>query len=431
MSNNKFTNGLLIEHDDHYGYIYKNKLKCYDHKNDEFLEHNLDHTVSKCKKICNNHSHKGYEKVPHLDHYDYIVGNRLHHIHNDHCDDHGEIKLLDEIPSNIAKSIKLSSYWRFITMIMLIGSFFFVELITGILIESLALQADAFHMMSDLLALIIAFYCVILTNRDATDKATFGWLRAEIIGALMNGVFLISSCLFIILESIHKFREYSEIGDTLGNEVDLLLIVGSLGLFVNIIGVVVFLTAGHSGEGHSHSGHSHSGHSHGQNLNIKALMLHMIGDILGSIAVIVSGLIIKFVDSEYRFLADPIASIIIVFLILYNAIPLVKQCIHILLQKVPKHINIKEIKEEITDINGVEGCHHLHVWQLTDARIIGTIHVLLHNDGNFYEIYEEIQGIMYKHGVHNTTIQPEICDEDGKNSINCDKSIHPKHEIVV
>ena len=64
------------------------------------------------------------KKVPHLDHYDYIVGNRLHHIHNDHCDDHGEIKLLDEIPSNIAKSIKLSSYWRFITMIMLIGSFF-------------------------------------------------------------------------------------------------------------------------------------------------------------------------------------------------------------------------------------------------------------------------------------------------------------------
>jgi zinc transporter 1 len=429
-----FRKGTKVKHHDHYGYIYNSQLKCFDHQNNTFVDHHLDHHVDSKKKLLDDHEHDELKKVKHNNHYDYIVGNRLHYEHNGHCHDHGELEVIKsseiEEMEALIMPMNLHTHWRFILMIILTGSFFFVELIVGIIIESLALQADAFHMLSDLMALIIAFYSVILSKRDATDKATFGWLRAEIIGALVNGVFLIASCFFIIIESIHKFMEFEELEETLGKEVDLLLIVGGIGLAINFIGVVIFLTDNSHTHSHSHShgghsqGHVHS-HNHGENdenkksLNVKALMMHMMGDIFGSISVMVSGLLIKFLDSIYKFLADPLVSLLIVCLILLNAIPLVKQCVHILLQKVPKHINTKEVKKKINKIEGIIGCHHLHVWQLNDARIIGTVHVMIEDDADFFKIFSSIQSIMHQHGVHNTTIQPE--NHGDENHIMCDR----------
>ena len=403
--------GIKIKHHDHHGYVYNNDLKCYDEEKKEFLSHSLDHNIKECIKIDDSHDHHEYSQIPHLDHLDYIVGNRLHFVHDDHCDDHGELILEQDTIQHKGQ------YWRFILMIILTGSFFFVELVTGIIIESLALQADSFHMLADVFALMIAFYSVILSKKAATDKATFGWVRAEIIGALVNGVFLISACLFISIEAVHKFREFKELENTLGKQVDVLIIVGSIGLGINLIGIIVFVTGGNGGN--KDSGHSH-GHSH--NLNIRAILLHIMGDVLGSIGVVVSGIIIKFVDSEYRFLADPLVSIIIVILIMWNAVPLVKQCVHILLHKVPKNVNVESIRKEMTKIDGVINIHHLHVWQLDDSRVIGSLHVLLEEKLDFYQIYEKIQNILHMNGVHATTIQQEIYDKrDHKcKNIRCD-----------
>lgn len=402
--------GLKIKHDNHYGYVYDGKLNCYDDETCSFLSHNLSHNVEDCKKVKTKHDHNNLVMIPHFDHYDYIIGNRLHYMHGNHCDDHGEIELMDDI--DMINNKKISKYWQFILMIFLVGSFFFVEIITGIIIESLALQADAIHMLADLFALIVAFYSVILIQRNTTDRATFGWIRAEIIGALINGVFLISSCLFITMEAIHRFRNFKELETTLGKEIDKLLIVGGIGLAINFIGIGLFLF----GNNHSHGGHSHNhNHSNNNNLNIRALLLHMMGDILGSIGVIISGIIIKYVKSEYRFLADPLVSLVIVSLILFNAIPLVKQCIHILLQKVPKYIDVNKIRIKIMKINGVVNVHHLHIWQLNDARIIGTLHVSIKKNINS-NINKKIQKILHRNGVHCTTIQLEIYN---KNNINC------------
>lgn len=431
MQEVEFKKGLKIKHEDHYGYVHDDELTCFDKENKQFLQHSLEHKIEKnCIKVNHHHTHEGNQKIRHLDHFDYIVGNRLHYVHDDHCDDHGEIEeWTDDLPQVIETVEKIASYWsywRFIIMIILTGGFFLVEFVVGIIIESLALQADALHMLSDLIALIIAFYSVFLSKRDATERATYGWVRAEIIGALVNGTFLISSCFFIIIEAIHRFREFRELADTLGEEVDLLLLVGGIGLLVNLIGVTIFLTS-KNGHGHSH-GHTHDKTTNNKkiknkkSLNIRALLLHMVGDILGSIGVVCGGLIIKFltIAEDYRYLADPIMSLFIVILILINAVPLVRQCIHILLHKVPKNIDVKKIRNEIMNIDGVCGVHHLHVWQLNDARVIGTVHILLKT--NFDEVYNKIQNIMHANGVHATTIQPEIYDiqSDKCQNIKCD-----------
>src|SRR3972149_8110437 len=166
-------NGFKIKHDDHHGYIYNNKLKCEHPTKKKLVKHTLNHEYEECNKDYDhdknhNHDHNENMKIFHIDHYDYIVNyynessgitsHKLHHFHNGHCDDHGHLeRLFDEIEV-IQEKITFRRHWRFFTMMFLTASFFLVELIVGIIVGSLALQADALHMLSDLLAQIIAFY---------------------------------------------------------------------------------------------------------------------------------------------------------------------------------------------------------------------------------------------------------------------------------
>jgi solute carrier family 30 (zinc transporter), member 1 len=406
-----------------------------------------------------------FVKVKHGDHYDVLIGNRLHHVHGDHCDDHGynddhndrddtdddeiEQKKENEIVDKSRLSSKsLKSLWRFILMGFLTGSFFVIELVVGIMIGSIALQADAFHMLSDLVALGMACYATSIVTKKETDKATFGMSRAEVIGGLVNSVFLLASCFFIALEVIQRFFEFEESHVQLA-QIDLLMIVGGVGLGINFIGMIIFGICGdgshghsHGGHGHSHGGHGHShgghGHSHGgdahnhghnhghdhghnesnndeskkQNKNIRALFLHIMGDALGSIGVIASGLIIKYVDSEYRYLSDPLISLFIIFLILGSAIPLVRECIHILMHKVPLHIDLKTIRKTIYSLKGVQDVHHLHVWQIDDAKIIASLHIKIDEFVDIDNTVIQVEKLFHDAGVHSTTIQVEIVSYD-------------------
>ena len=320
---------------------------------------------------------------------------------------------------------------KFGVMISLTGSFFLIELIFSIIIKSLALQADSFHMLSDLIAIIVALTSYKLSMFEASDTATYGWIRAEVIGGLINGVFLVSSCFFIVLETIQKFINYDTIGTEFGN-IDNLLIVASIGLLINVVGAIMFSCGTSHSHIHSH-GHSH-GHSHNSDdLNIKALMLHIIGDILGSIAVIVSALIIKFVDNSnnMRFLADPIASLIIVIIIISSAIPIIKKCYVILVHHVSNKIDVTEIKENIQSLDGIINIHDFHVWNLDDMKVIGTMHISISNQSNFIDLSNQIEIIMHNYGIHATTIQPEfvssIMNRNDCSNIICDKSCESKN----
>ncbi|CZS95183.1 related to cobalt accumulation protein COT1 [Rhynchosporium graminicola] len=472
------------------------------------------------------------------------------------------------------------------------AAFLVLELGTGIWVGSLALMADAFHMLNDIISLIVGLWAVKAAQKSSTDKYSFGWLRAEILGAFFNAVFLIALCVSIVLEAVQRLLDPPEISNPM-----FILIVGSLGLASNLAGFLVLGGHGHSHgpeehdhghdeissaeEGHSHGGHSHShshgdqpasaddgpigdiypeavvgratcksrqgqhirfstedsdattsvdspskspikqhrrrtssikngrystpddfsihpasfrkeiiaasrlqvdedgnttsedetvldgpdenspllagngssakshghdhahehsgpkprsdswhaGHnhnkpkkakkdSHGHNhadMGMNAMILHVIGDALGNVGVIVSALIIWQTNWSGRFYADPAVSLFITLIILKSTIPLTFATAKILLQATPDHLDVTDIKEDIQELPGVISCHHVHIWQLSDTQIVASMHIQVEfpiseaNGEKYMELAKNVRKCLHAYGIHSATIQPEFC----------------------
>jgi len=163
----------------------------------------------------------------------------------------------------------------------------------------------------------------------------------------------------------------------------------------------------------SSGGHGH-GHSHGD-LNMRGVFLHVMGDALGNIGVIGTALFIWLTDFSWRFYADPAVSLLITVIILLSALPLCKAASRILLQAVPEHLSIDDIKEDITDLDGIISCHHLHVWQLSDTKLIASLHVQVDFDfkgegsARYMDLARQVRECLHEYGIHSSTIQPEFC----------------------
>lgn len=315
---------------------------------------------------------------------------------------------------------------------------------------SLSLVADAFHMLSDALALIIGLVTIFMSKRTST-KNTYGWIRAEVLGPLVNSVFLVSMCLSILIKAIQRLFEPEPLED-----INLLLCVGAIGLLINLLGLFVF------GHGHSHNishdldqdmeddedGVVANGDkemveknllvksdqaakkserkkkkktccsilSSEANMNMRAVFLHVLADALGSVIVIISGLVNKFqnelsVSEKMANLIDPVLCLCQVTLILCTAIPLLKESGLILLQTVPKDIEVAVLKQDlINHVPEISNVHELHVWKLTGHKIIATAHVVCHNEVEYMKIAARIKSFFHKKGIHSTTIQPEFTD---------------------
>lgn len=339
---------------------------------------------------------------------------------------------------------------RLLTMFSLTTTFFLVEIIVGYATNSMALVADSFHMLSDVVALIVAFLAVRMSPKK-WSKSTFGWARAEVLGALVNSVFLIALCFSIFVESLKRFYEVEEI-----TQPQMILVVGVLGLVVNVIGLGLFANHSH---GHSHGGMSH-GHSHGskkaaaeptaalqpipnsarghlssfvgdddaedspaladgrprpaggaQQMNMRGVFLHVLADAIGSVIVVISGLVLWLTDWEYKYYVDPALSMFMVMLILRSVYPLLVDSAMILLQTVPTHIQVDYIEQRILrEIDGVLAVHEFHVWQLAGDRIIASAHIRCHNLADYMTIAEQIKQLFHNEGIHSTTIQPEFVD---------------------
>lgn len=376
---------------------------------------------------------------------------------------------------------------RLATMLSLTFGFFLVELVYGHITHSLALIGDSYHMLSDVVALVVGIASVRI-SRLRSQKNTYGWARAEVLGALVNSVFLIALCFTIFVEAINRLTDTNEI-----HHEDWMLYVGIAGLVVNVIGLILFhkhshghshggggSSGGHSHKGkgnHSHDdGHSHKegGHSHehtavttsnsekvalksgaesktdnglgsaavaadvaddeleevnidsirgkpkirsGAQLNMRGVFLHVLGDALGSVIVIISALVIKFAEGDWRYKVDPAMSMIMVIIILSTTIPLLKESAFILLQTVPTHIQVATLKDKlINKVDGVLAVHEFHVWQLAGNRIIASAHIRCHNLRDYMRIAEEVKSFFHNEGIHSTTIQPEFVE-----SIPCDE----------
>ncbi|KAI9840561.1 MAG: hypothetical protein M1837_001541 [Sclerophora amabilis] len=477
----------------------------------------------------------------------------------------------------------LSKSSRIIILICVDSVFFLLELTTGYAVHSLALVADSFHMLNDILSLCVGLWAVKVAHQKPSSKRyTYGWQRAETLGALVNGVFLVALCLSIFLEAIQRFVEPQTVSNP-----KLVLIIGCLGLLSNILGLFLFNDHGHSHEsshdrphidassvaeagqshtnivadeagpiasvmpetivtasetyngphgftktdeddttaaetnassshrnsasfrgprrktssarrrftsadnisihpasfrkdiiaqsrlggvesadgtdsefeealrpselpldetspllskfptpssrqkpdnGHDqesqvslHAGHRHSkprssaktGHSHAD-LNMRGVFLHVLGDALGNIGVIASALFIWLSSYSWRYYSDPLISLVITVIILASAIPLCKAASRILLQAVPAGINVDDIREDIKQLPGIENCHHLHVWQLSDTKLVASLHVEVGFDfkgegaARYMQLALAVRKCLHAYGIHSSTIQPEF-----------------------
>lgn len=296
-----------------------------------------------------------------------------------------------QIDENITindKPKKRKSTWRLITMMILNGIFFFVELIVGIVTHSLALQSDAFNMLSDLASVIIGFVVHQYSKKLSSPRMTFGYIRAETIGGLCNSVFMYAVSLTIFLNAIELFVDPHEIEHSL-----IFLIVGIIGLIVNLIGVLIFLSS--------------------DNDNIKGVFIHELGDFLGSIGVLISALVQNFCNSRIlKMYIDPVISIIIAIILIIGTTGLFKKTIKIVAETVPPEIEMNEIKKKIIEkVPNIIEIHDFHIWVLTDDIYVAILHVIIDSVENRKKVLDSVNNFLIAYGIYSSTIQIEYQDD--------------------
>lgn len=299
-----------------------------------------------------------------------------------------DIKEMEEKVAINEHPKKKKSTWRLITMITLNGIFFFVELIVGISTHSLALQTDAFNMLSDEASVIIGLVVHQYSKKNSSNRMAFGYVRAETIGGLCNSVFMYAVALTIFLDAIELFVDPHEIEHS-----SIFLIVGILGLLVNLIGIIVFVAS--------------------DNDNIKGVFIHTLGDFLGSVGVLISALVQNFCNSKIlKMYIDPVISIIIALFLTFGTTGLFKKTIKIVAEIVPPELNVDEIKNNLLyKIHHVIDIHDIHVWTLADDINIAVMHVIIDSESQRKNVIKDITNFMIAYGVYSNTIQIECRDD--------------------
>ncbi len=257
-----------------------------------------------------------------------------------------------------------------------------VEVIGGLLTGSLALLADAAHMLTDFAALLLAWLGFRLARRPAAGRRTYGFDRLQILAAFANGVVLAMMSLWIIIEAIERLNTGPEIQGTP------MMVVAGLGLIVNIAAFGVLHGADRD------------------NLNIRGALAHVIGDLLGSLAALVSALVIILIG---WMAIDAVLSILISVLIGHSALGLIRDSGRILLEEAPPHLEPSEIREDlIAHVTGVIDAHHIHVWSITQDRPMATLHLCVAKDLSQLEVLEAAKTrLLQRFGLTHVTIQIE------------------------
>jgi cobalt-zinc-cadmium efflux system protein len=259
-----------------------------------------------------------------------------------------------------------------------------VEIIGGLLSNSLALLSDAIHNLGDTFAVMLAYIANRISHRDATKKKTFGFKRVEILAALLNAVVLIVITIFLFIEAFHRFFAPEQIKGKF------MLIVAIIGLIANLAAVLKLKKDSLS------------------NINIRAAYLHLFGDTISSVAVIIGAILISFFDIYW---IDPLITFLIGLYILKEAYAIMKEALDILMQSTPITIDISDIVETIEKSEEVDNVHHVHSWKLDDKQIHFECHVDVNKDMFISEtdlLRLEIEKILKnKFGISHVTIQFE------------------------
>ena len=272
---------------------------------------------------------------------------------------------------------------KFRFAILLTTFVFGVELVGGILSNSLALLSDAAHVFSDSLSLIMSWLAIYLSTRPATSLRTYGYHRTEVFAAFINGVSLIAISGWIFYEAVQRFIEPEPVKSKE------MLIVAVFGFIANMVIVWLF-----HGEGH-------------KNLNVRSAVLHVIGDALASVGVIVGGVVIYYTG---WFVVDPMLSCGIGLVVLVGAVRVTREAVHILLEGSPKHADAEKVAACISSIDSVRDVHDMHIWSLCSNYLALSTHVSIAEDASksSHQLRQEINDkLQTQFGIFHTTIQIE------------------------
>lgn len=293
---------------------------------------------------------------------------------------------------------------------IIITSYMIAEAIGGYLTNSLALLADAGHMLSDAISLGIALLAFTLGAKVANHSKTYGYKRFEILAAVLNGLTLIIVALFIFYEAIGRFQNPPEVAST-G-----MLVIATIGLLVNILVAWLMMRGGDVEE----------------NLNMRGAYLHVISDMLGSIGAIAAALLIMFFGWGW---ADPLASVIVAALVLRSGYFVTKAGLHVLMEGTPENVDMDDVVETIQNKKDIEGVHDLHVWSITSGLNALSCHAVVDERISIAEserLLRQIEHDLKHQNIHHMTIQLETPHHLHDNSILCkvqaESSGHHHHE---
>ena len=269
-------------------------------------------------------------------------------------------------------------------MLVMTAAYMLAETIGGILTNSLALLADAGHMLSDVGSLGLSLIAMRFAAKPRTANMTYGYYRAEILAALVNGVTLVGISIFIFYEAATRFQSPRTVLSAP------MLVVASAGLLVNLGGALIL------------------SRKKGESLNVRGAFLHVLADALGSVGAIAAGGIML---ATGWYLADPIVSVLIALLILFSSWRLLKESVTVLMEGAPPHINSMEIEEAIKNIPGVEEVHDLHIWTVTSGFDAISAHVVVMDSGTVFDAQKVLKQVRLltkqRFNIEHTTIQIE------------------------
>lgn len=281
--------------------------------------------------------------------------------------------------------------------LIILTLYMIVEVIGGLLTNSLALLADAGHMLSDAISLGIALLAFTFGEKAANYSKTFGYKRFEILAAVLNGVTLILIAIYIFYEAIQRFQHPPEVAST-G-----MLIIAIIGLLINILVAWIMMRGGDVEE----------------NLNMRGAYLHVISDMLGSIGAIIAALLIMFFGWGW---ADPLASVIVGALVLRSGYFVTKSGLHVLMEGTPQNVNMEEVIQTIQNIKGIQSVHDLHVWSITSGLNALSCHAVVEEQMTIAESERmlcQIEHGLEHQNIHHMTIQLETPAHLHDNSILC------------
>jgi cobalt-zinc-cadmium efflux system protein len=276
---------------------------------------------------------------------------------------------------------------RLALALVLSALYMVAEAVGGVLTGSLALLADAGHMLSDVAALGLSLFAIWIAQRPPNSRRTYGYHRTEILAALANGATLVALSVYVLFEAWQRFREPTEV------EAPWMMAIAAGGLLINLIGLQI-LSGGRK-----------------ENLNVRGAWLHVLTDALGSAQAMLAGGLIWAFGWNW---ADPLASVLIALLVIYSSWSLLKEAVGVLMEGVPAHIDVDAVRSTLAGMPGVSGVHDLHVWTITSGREALSAHLVVVEEKAQRALLPQVRKILHdRFGIHHVTVQVEADDCNG------------------